>query len=149
MMGIAPDKLVDMFEGLEPGPIAMGANCGVGASDPLVSILEMSGRTPEGVFISKGNCGIPRFQGTETVYSGTPELMGRYAALAVDAGARIVGGCCGTSPEHLAAMRASVDAHLRGDRPTVDDVVREIGPLTNSAPSESGGEGRARRRSRG
>ena len=52
-----------------------------------------------------GNCGVPQFQGTEIVYSGTPELMGRYAAMAVDAGARIVGGCCGTTPAHIAALR--------------------------------------------
>ena len=63
-------------------------------------------------FVSKGNCGIPEFRGAEIHYSGTPELMARYVQLAVDAGARIVGGCCGTTPEHLAAMRVALDAAL-------------------------------------
>ncbi|HTH06811.1 MAG TPA: homocysteine S-methyltransferase family protein, partial [Ilumatobacteraceae bacterium] len=87
----------------------------------------------------------PRFVGTEIVYSGTPELMGSYAGLAVDAGARIVGGCCGTTPEHVAHMRRAIDGHELGDRPTVDSIVEAIGPLTNSVPSAAGGERRSRR----
>jgi 5-methyltetrahydrofolate--homocysteine methyltransferase len=148
MMGIAPNALIDMFEGLDPQPLAMGANCGVGASDLLASILSMSGREADRVYISKGNCGIPQFQGPEIVYSGTPELMSRYAALAVDSGARIVGGCCGTSPEHLAAMRASIDAHTKGERPTLDAIIENIGPLTNAAPEAAAPESRARRSGR-
>jgi 5-methyltetrahydrofolate--homocysteine methyltransferase len=93
---------------------------------------------PTATTISKGNCGVPQFQGTEIVYSGTPELMGRYAALAVDAGARIVGGCCGTSPEHLAAMRAAIDTHTRGDRPDREAIVAGVGPLANAGPSADG-----------
>jgi len=49
-------------------------------------------------------------------------------------GARIIGGCCGTTPEHLAAMRASIDTHVRGQQPTLDTIVQQIGPLTNAAP---------------
>ena len=76
----------------------------------------MTAADPAAATICKGNCGVPRFEGTEIVYSGTPELMGRYAALAVDAGARIIGGCCGTTPEHLAAMR-SADRSARRREP--------------------------------
>lgn len=137
MMGLAPATLAGVFDGLAVAPLAMGANCGVGASDLLVSVLEISRGAGTLPVVAKGNCGIPRFVGTEISYSGTPELMARYAAMAIDAGARIVGGCCGTTPEHLAAMRRAVDAHARGAAPSVEDVVREIGPLTNSAPSVS------------
>ncbi len=80
---------------------------------------------------------MPHFEGTEVVYSGTPELMANYATLAVDAGARIIGGCCGTTPEHLAAMRAAIDNHVRGQQPTIDAIVEQIGPLTNAVPSEN------------
>jgi 5-methyltetrahydrofolate--homocysteine methyltransferase len=97
--------------------------------------------------VAKGNCGIPQFQGTEVVYSGTPELMAVYAAMAADAGARIVGGCCGTTPTHLAAMRRALDERVPAAAPTVDDIIAKVGPLTNAAPSESG-EGRERRRRR-
>jgi 5-methyltetrahydrofolate--homocysteine methyltransferase len=97
--------------------------------------------------VSKGNCGIPRFEGTQAVYSGTPELMAKYAHLAIDGGARIVGGCCGTTPTHLAAMRKAIDSHVPGPRPTVETIVEAIGPLTNSAPTvgAKGAERRSRR----
>jgi 5-methyltetrahydrofolate--homocysteine methyltransferase len=128
--------------------VAMGANCGVGASDILVSLLGMSGAAADKVYISKGNCGVPQFQGADIVYSGTTEVMGTYAGLAMAAGARIIGGCCGTSPAHLAAMRASVDNTPIGDRPSIDDIVAKIGPLTNAAPNAASGEGRERSRGR-
>ena len=143
MMGLQPGALESVFADLPVQPLAIGANCGVGASDILVSLLEMGGFALPTV--SKGNCGIPRFEGTSISYSGTPDLMARYAAMAADAGAAIVGGCCGTSPEHLAAMHASLAAHVRGAAPTVDGIVAEIGPLTNSLPGATH-EGRRRRR---
>jgi 5-methyltetrahydrofolate--homocysteine methyltransferase len=144
MMGLLPQSLADTVTSQPVAPLAIGANCGVGASDILVSLLQMQ-EAPY-VLVVKGNCGVPHFEGTEAVYSGTPELMANYAGLAIDAGARIIGGCCGTTPEHLAAMRASIDAHVGGGRPTIDTIVEQIGPLTNAAPSEN--TKRAPRRSR-
>jgi 5-methyltetrahydrofolate--homocysteine methyltransferase len=101
------------------------------------------------VTICKGNCGVPRFEGTEIVYSGTPELMGRYAMLAIDAGARVIGGCCGTTPEHLAAMRSAIDRHAAGSRPDLARIVADVGPLANAAPrvGERAGQPRSGRRS--
>ena len=88
-------------------------------------------------------------KGAKVEYSGTPELMAKYAHLAIDAGARIVGGCCGTSVEHIRAMRAAIDGHTRGPRPTVDRIVDQIGPLTNAAPNNNEARPeRARRRGR-
>ena len=135
MMGLLPGHLVTVFDGLAVAPVAMGANCGVGASDIIVSVLEMTGTAGPLPVISKGNCGIPEFRGTDIHYSGTPPLMARYAQLAADAGARIVGGCCGTSPEHLAAMRHALDARTPGARPTMEQIVAEIGPMVNQAPA--------------
>jgi 5-methyltetrahydrofolate--homocysteine methyltransferase len=145
MMGLAPADLGAVFAELPVAPLAYGANCGVGAPDILVSLLSMARADGSATLICKGNCGVPRFEGTDIVYSGTPELMGRYAALAVDAGARIVGGCCGTSPEHVAAMRAALDGHERGTHPDLDRITADVGPLANAAPSASRPE-RARRR---
>ena len=149
MMGIMPDQLDTMFEGLSQPPLAMGSNCGVGASDILVSLLAMTADNAKGRFIVKGNCGIPQFHGTEIHYSGTPELMAVYAALAVHAGARIVGGCCGTSPDHLAAMRRALDNTIfdASKRPTHESIVEAIGPLANQAPTINTSE-RSRRRGR-
>jgi 5-methyltetrahydrofolate--homocysteine methyltransferase len=154
MMGLLPGELTAVFDRLASPPVATGANCGVGASDILVSLLAMTEHDTETAFVSKGNCGVPEFRGAEIHYSGTPELMARYVGLAVDAGARIIGGCCGTSPEHLAAMRAALDAALDdraldgpGSRPTLESIVEAIGPLANAAP-RSNDSSRARRTSR-
>ena len=147
MMGLLPADYPAVFADLPEPPLAIGANCGVGASDILVTVLSITDSGCSHPVVSKGNCGVPQFQGLDIVYSGTPELMGRYAALAADSGARIVGGCCGTSPEHLAVMRKALDAWNGGDRPTIESIVEQIGPLANSAPTASG-EGRERRRPR-
>jgi 5-methyltetrahydrofolate--homocysteine methyltransferase len=147
MMGMMPNQLAGVLDAEPVPPLAQGANCGVGAPDILVTVLEMDGCNRP--IVSKGNCGVPQFVGTEIVYSGTPELMARYAGLAIDAGARIIGGCCGTSPEHLASMREAIDAHAAGARPSVDDIVAAVGPLTNSVPTVSAGGERRSRRSRG
>ena len=90
---------------------------------------------------------MPYFQGTEAVYTGTPELMGKYTQLAVKAGARIVGGCCGTSPTHLAAMRRSLDELIA--KPTIDDIIEAVGPLVNAAPSGAAPDRERRRGRRG
>jgi 5-methyltetrahydrofolate--homocysteine methyltransferase len=78
-------------------------------------------------------------------YDGTPELMAEYARLALDAGARIIGGCCGTSPAHLAAMRRALEGHARRPRPAVETIVATIGPLV-SPPAKDGAGRRASRR---
>jgi 5-methyltetrahydrofolate--homocysteine methyltransferase len=152
MMGLAPADIHGVADGLAVAPVAVGANCGVGASDILASLLDMTESRPDATVIVKGNCGIPEFRGSEIHYSGTPELMADYVRLAVDGGARIVGGCCGTSFAHLSAMRAALDGHGKAPRPTVADVVSRIGPLRNKPANQSGaaGEGRReRRRARG
>jgi 5-methyltetrahydrofolate--homocysteine methyltransferase len=147
MMGLLPGDLSHVFDQLPSPPVAIGANCGVGASDILVSLLAMTERDVHTHLISKGNCGVPHFAGTEAVYSGTPELMAKYTQLAVKAGARIVGGCCGTSPVHLAAMREALDDLIA--KPTLDDIIEAIGPLVNSAPMANGPERERRRPRRG
>jgi 5-methyltetrahydrofolate--homocysteine methyltransferase len=152
MMGLHPKDIHGVAAGLAEPPLAVGANCGVGASDILSSLLDMSEAAPEATIVVKGNCGIPEFRGSVIHYSGTPELMGDYVRLAMDAGAKIIGGCCGTSFEHLKAMRTAIDTHVRAARPTVAEVVSRIGPMRNKAANESGaaagGERRERRRSR-
>jgi 5-methyltetrahydrofolate--homocysteine methyltransferase len=132
MMGLMPNAAAASVSGLAVPPLAIGANCGVGAPDILVSLTEMRGAPFP--LVTKGNCGVPHFEGTKAVYSGTPQLMASYARLAIDGGATIVGGCCGTTPEHLAAMRASIDEHERGEHPSIEAIVTKIGPLKNSVP---------------
>jgi 5-methyltetrahydrofolate--homocysteine methyltransferase len=121
--------LVEFAKELSPPPVALGANCGVGASDLVMSILGMSAQAAGIPLIAKANAGIPQFVGEHIHYNGTPELMARYTNLAVNSGASIVGGCCGTSFHHLAAMRAALDAHQPGQRPDEAAVIAELGAL--------------------
>lgn len=95
MIGLPPTALGDVFADLAVPPLASGANCGVGARDMLTSLLEMTAAAEAAATICKGNCGIPGSRAIDVGYSGTPELMTRYGALAIDAGSRIVGGCRG------------------------------------------------------
>lgn len=150
MMGLDPKDIHGVVNEVGTAPLAVGANCGVGASDILSSLLDMTAAAPDAITIVKGNCGIPEYRGAEIHYSGTPPLMAEYARLARDAGARIIGGCCGTSCEHLAAMRKALDEYTPRPRPTIEEIVDKIGPLRNKTASESGGDsGRERRRRRG
>ncbi len=152
MMGMLPRDIHGVAADLSEQPVGVGANCGVGASDILSSLLDMSAAKPDATLIVKGNCGIPEFRGTEIHYSGTPELMADYVRLAVDSGAKIVGGCCGTSFTHLAAMRKALDSHRKDGRPTLETIVERIGPFRNKTASgnddDTGGR-RERRRARG
>ncbi|WP_158815242.1 betaine--homocysteine S-methyltransferase [Methylocapsa sp. S129] len=145
MMGVAPAALAELVSCFDPKPLAFGANCGVGASDLVMSILAMTQARPEAVVIAKANAGIPQWHGAHIHYSGTPELMAEYAGLAIDAGARIVGGCCGSTAAHLAAMRRAIDSHAAGGRPQLTDVVAALGPLV-APPSTAEGQTRKRRR---
>jgi 5-methyltetrahydrofolate--homocysteine methyltransferase len=148
MMGLAPKDIHGIAEGLPQPPVAVGANCGVGAPDILASLLDMTAARPEATVIVKGNCGVPEFRGSEIHYSGSPELMSDYVRLAVDAGARIVGGCCGTTFAHLSAMRRALDGHRKAERPTIDTIVERIGPMRNKTANQSGATGETRRERR-
>lgn len=136
MMGVHPKDIHNIAGDIGNGPLAVGANCGVGASDILSSLLDMTEADPNATVVVKGNCGIPEYRGAVIYYSGTPPLMADYARLARDAGARIIGGCCGTSCEHLAAMRVALDNYTPGPRPTVEAIVEKIGPMRNKTANE-------------
>ncbi len=131
MMGMTPADMHNSVKTDGKGPFAIGANCGVGASDLLASVLDITQAAPQINVVAKANCGIPVIQGENVVYTGTPELMSDYACLAIDAGARIIGGCCGTSCEHLAAMRTAIDTHVKAKRPSIDEITSTIGAMVN------------------
>jgi 5-methyltetrahydrofolate--homocysteine methyltransferase len=147
MMGLAPDAYAELVDGFDAAPLAFGANCGVGAADLLVSVLGMTAKRPQAKIIAKANAGVPQWHGAHIHYSGTPELMADYARLAADAGASVIGGCCGNKPAHIAAMRRALDGYTRRERPTVQAIVAALGPLV-SPPAEAGAAPRARRRTR-
>src|SRR5690606_28879487 len=116
------------------------------ASDLLRTVLGFAATGTDAVLIAKGNAGIPKFQDGHIHYDGTPELMAKYATLARDCGARIIGGCCGTTPEHLRHMRATLDSHVPGERPTLDDITAALGGFSSAGDGTGDHTGPTRER---
>jgi 5-methyltetrahydrofolate--homocysteine methyltransferase len=108
MMGIKPAQAVATLSGWGVGFI--GANCGNGPAEIERIMTEMSQATPAGVVLmAKSNAGMPRWKDDRITYGGTPEVMAGYARRMRELGVRMIGGCCGSTPEHIAAMRAALD----------------------------------------
>jgi methionine synthase I (cobalamin-dependent) len=134
MMGITPADFVALCRELGPSPAAYGTNCGVGPAEVVAGILGLRGAAhDDDLLVAKANCGIPEFVDGAIRYGGTAQLMAEYACLAVDAGARIIGGCCGTTPDIVRAMRDALDGHERGDTPSLDTVEQRLGMLSAGA----------------
>jgi 5-methyltetrahydrofolate--homocysteine methyltransferase len=131
MMGVTPARVAEMMHEVEPKPVAYGGNCGTGASELMAAVLGMSDTlAPSDVLVAKSNCGVPEYVDGHIQYSGTPELMADYARLCRDAGVRIIGGCCGTTPAHIEAMHAALRAHEPADKPDLDQVVARLGKVS-------------------
>ncbi len=136
MMGASTADLSGWAAGSSQKPLGYGANCGAGAADLVRTLLEFR-QTSFGLpIIAKGNAGIPRFEGGQVHYDGSPELMADYAALALRAGASIIGGCCGTGPEHLKKMRERLEAAPAGAPPDPDEIVARLGRFSSIGPSK-------------
>jgi 5-methyltetrahydrofolate--homocysteine methyltransferase len=149
MMGVTSSGMVKMVDELgDLAPMAFGANCGTGASDLLRTILGFAAQGPERPIIAKGNAGIPKYVDGHIHYDGTPELMADYAVMARACGARIIGGCCGTMPDHLRLMREALDTRQMDNPPALDEIVSRLGPFSSAADGTEDGDGPARRTSR-
>ena len=133
MMGLTSAEMAEMVAALDHPPLAFGANCGVGAADLLRTVLGFRAAGTELPIIAKGNAGIPKYVDGHIHYDGTPELMARYAVLARDCGAKIIGGCCGTQADHLRAMRAALETTPRGPAPTLDVITDALGGFSSDS----------------
>lgn len=140
MMGVTSTDFAALVAGLSHKPLAYGANCGVGSSDLLRTVLGFAEADNGVPIVAKGNAGIPKYVDGEIVYDGTPALMADYASLAKNAGATIIGGCCGTTPDHLRAMREALETRPRADaKPSLPEIEAALGGFS----SESDGTGHA------
>ena len=148
MMGVTAPGMVELVEGLPNPPIAFGANCGTGAADLLRTVLGFAEAGATRPVIAKGNAGIPKFVDGHIHYDGTPALMAEYAALARDAGARIIGGCCGTQPAHLARMREALETRPKGPPPTLSEIAAALGDFSSASDGTEPGAAPAPRRRR-
>ena len=134
MMGVTPANLAKKSKDLNLN--GFGANCGIGAPDLLATINDISKNVdPDTVVISKANCGIPEFVDGNIMYSGTEELMSEYVQIAMNSGARIIGGCCGTSFDHVRAMRKAMDRHVVSKAPTLHEIEQKVGTMSEGSKS--------------
>jgi methionine synthase I (cobalamin-dependent) len=135
MMGVSPADLARL-----PGRaelLACGCNCGVGAAELVACLASLAtASAPDAILVAKANCGAPRYIGDAAGLDGTPELMAAYARLAYDAGARIIGGCCGTTADHLLAMKRALDAHTPGPRPDAETIEKRLGVISAGARAQ-------------
>lgn len=102
MMGVSPVQGLRAMR--ELGVAALGGNCGNGPAEIEDVIKAMHAADPDVVLVAKANAGIPEYVDGELCYSGTPEVMARYALRVRNLGAKIIGGCCGSTPDHIRAM---------------------------------------------
>jgi len=110
MMGVTPEQAVRELAGW--GVSALGANCGNGPDEILAVIGKMKAAAPEATLVAKANAGVPRLEKGRAVYGAGPAEMAAYATAVADAGARIIGACCGSTPRHLEAMAAALHGRL-------------------------------------
>jgi methionine synthase I (cobalamin-dependent) len=131
MMGIRPEDEMRRIRDSQWKPIAFGANCGVGPAQLIDSVIGLvRGAENEVIVVAKSNCGLPVIDKDMRVsYSGTPEIMGTYAFMARDAGARIIGGCCGTTAQHIKGMVEALSIRKKAAPPTYEDIEGMLGPV--------------------
>ena len=156
MMGVTPQEHARHCTSHEHGPHAFGANCGLGLAEAVTGLTKLVGEAaPDDWVVIKANCGVPEYIDGAIRYRGDEAMMARYACLSLDAGARIIGGCCGTTAGHVAAMRRALDTHVRGAPPDIETIQAELGGVSAlvagagevaPAPRERGARRRGRRR---
>lgn len=143
MMGITATQVGEWWSGHATPTAAIGANCGIGPGDAVAAALDITAVAPDAVTVTKANCGMPLFQTDQLVYPVGPARMVEYVELGVRSGARIIGACCGSTPDHIAAIREAVDAGVTGDRPDHAEIEDR---LEASPIAVATGPGRRRRR---
>jgi 5-methyltetrahydrofolate--homocysteine methyltransferase len=102
MMGVSPEAAVEALADL--GVISVGGNCGNGPAEIHSVIRKMRRTQTDLVLTAKSNAGVPHLVDGAPIYDATPEHMAEYALQALEDGALIIGGCCGSTPAHIRAM---------------------------------------------
>lgn len=126
MMGVTPPQLASLIDRLPYPPIAYGANCGTGPAELLMAMAGFAASGNERPLIAKPNAGVPRYHDGGLIYDATPPVMAEFAVLARDLGVRLIGGCCGTTPAHLEAMRQALIEAPRSPRPNAETISARI-----------------------
>jgi homocysteine S-methyltransferase len=137
VLGDPPAKVARALH--EAGADVIGANCSGGPAQLFRILEQMKQAVPDAIFTVKPNAGWPEQVGGRVMYSAGPDYFGEYAQSFSGLGVSIVGGCCGTTPEHIAEMRASIDAaplSVDGVHPQVRITTPEAGAITPEQPTQ-------------
>ncbi len=106
MMGVSPEQAVEALAAW--GADAIGGNCGNGPDELIPVVQRMHAVAPDVVLVAKSNAGMPELIDMKAVYRANPVTMADQVVEMRTAGATIVGGCCGSTPDHLRAIAAAV-----------------------------------------
>ena len=110
-MGVRPEEAVKALRELDV--VAIGVNCGNTLEENLMAVTEMRTAAPDVTLIAKPNAGLPRMEDTvEVVYDVTPEIMAEYALKFGTQHIKMLGGCCGSTPDHIAAVKEVLEDQL-------------------------------------
>lgn len=134
--GDTPQQVVELLQ--EMGVAAIGANCSVGP-EPLCSVMEQMAAVAEVPLSVQPNAGFPAYQGGQLVYLASPEYMADRARYMAGLGVRLIGGCCGTTPEHIQSIKTSLLAtdgiHEVRTPVTVREVPKPDVPMAKVSPT--------------
>jgi methionine synthase / methylenetetrahydrofolate reductase (NADH) len=111
LLGYTPEEIVSHLEALRVDVV--GANCSVGPHS-MIEVVERMVAVTRGPISAMPNAGLPSYVGGRLTYLASHDYMAEHAAMLVDAGVTIVGGCCGTTPQHIESMRAAITGRPRG-----------------------------------
>ncbi|MCC7167036.1 MAG: homocysteine S-methyltransferase family protein [Rhodospirillales bacterium] len=106
MMGVTPEQAA--IEMIAAGADVVGTNCGNGIANMIAIVGRMKAAVPDRPILVHANAGMPMVENGKTVFKESPDYMASRTADLVKAGANIIGGCCGTTPEHIQAMARAV-----------------------------------------
>jgi homocysteine S-methyltransferase len=120
LLGDSPAKVARALA--ESGADVIGVNCSGGPAQIWRILRQMRQAVPETPLSAMPNAGWPEQVGGRIMYPANPEYFGEYALAFCEAGAALVGGCCGTTPAHIAAMRSALDSLPQGCGPAVSEL---------------------------
>jgi len=110
MMGTSPVEAASAV--LEAGADIIGTNCGSGMERMVGIVRELRAAYPDKPILVQANAGLPELVDGNNVYPETPEIMASFVPAIIEAGANIVGGCCGTTPAHIAAIKQVIEKRI-------------------------------------
>jgi 5-methyltetrahydrofolate--homocysteine methyltransferase len=111
MMGVAPEQAFETLSSF--GVAALGGNCGNGTEEIIDVIKKFHAINSHMPLVAKANAGIPELVKGKAVYRASPETMAGYAVNSYQAGARIIGACCGSTPDHVKAIAGALSSHTQ------------------------------------